>query len=72
MSTDCVFNAYYLGSTADDAGKEGSSVEAVQVTLTDLDDDGLIREEGASGAGDLINGELIVTLKDQSILELDD
>lgn len=49
MSTDCVFNAYYLGSTADEAGKEGSSVQAVQAMLTDLDDDGLIREKARAG-----------------------
>ena len=72
MPTDCIVEAYYLGSMADDAGKEGSNVIAVQITLTDVDDDGQIREEGASGPGDLINGEFIVTLKDDSALELDD
>lgn len=70
MPTDYIVEAYYLGSTAGNAGKDGSSAEAVQVTLSDLDNDNKIREEGASGAGDTIDGNLIITLKDDSTLEI--
>ena len=42
MPTDYIVEAYYLGSTAGNAGKDGSFAEAVQVTLSDLDNDNRI------------------------------
>lgn len=71
MATDYVVNAYDLGTNSTGAGQEGSPVTAVQITITDVDDDGLIREDGASGSGDLVNGFVIKTMKDDSELELE-
>ncbi|MEM8840133.1 MAG: Hint domain-containing protein, partial [Pseudomonadota bacterium] len=60
-------NAYFLGSLSGDAGKEGSTALPVQITFIDENDDDLISEENE----DLLEGEIIETMKDESILELE-
>ncbi|MCP5086547.1 MAG: Hint domain-containing protein [Rhodobacteraceae bacterium] len=62
--------AFYLGNKNDDAGKSGTTANAVTVTIKDNDSDGYIREKGGNGPGDLINGELIDTFKHNSTLEV--
>lgn len=66
MPTNYTVTAYILGNLDDDAGKEGSSVTTAAITLTDVNDNGLIGEDE-----DLLDGELIENLNDQSTLELE-
>lgn len=68
MPSDYIAYAYHLGSLGDDAGKENSTATAVQITFTDSNSDGLIKEESS----DLIEGKTVETMKDESILKLDD
>lgn len=66
MPTDYTVNAYFLGNLDDDAGKEGSPATPVVITLTDVNDNGKIGEDE-----DLLDGELIENLNDQSTLVLE-
>ncbi|OUS35730.1 hypothetical protein A9Q94_11790 [Rhodobacterales bacterium 56_14_T64] len=67
MPTDYTVNSFFLGSLSDDAGKEGSAVSPVLLTFTDVDDDGFVTE-----GDDLLQGIVVETMKDESILELED
>jgi len=66
MPTDYTVNAYFLGNLDDDAGKEGSPAVADVITLTDVNDNGRIGE-----GEDLLGGDLIENLNDQSTLDLE-
>ncbi len=66
MAINYLVDAFFLGNTGSDGAKAGKPALATTITLTDSNEDGLIVEESS----DLIEGEEIYALKDDSTLEL--